>query len=88
MIVSAAMFARRETITPLEDNFEVFGPISLCIEKEKDSATLAKTLYHRYLDVITFNEAHFDQLTQVAHLLSGNIGYAIRSFFAHPSHVH
>ena len=75
------MFARRELITKLEDDFAVFGPISLGIRDEKNSITLAKTLYEHYMDDITFNESHFEQLTQVEYLLSGKIGDALRIFF-------
>lgn len=71
---------RRELVTPLEDNFTVFGPITLGIENEKDSSILAEALYQHYMGVINFDEAHFEQLTQVVHLLSGSIGGALREF--------
>ena len=59
------MFADRDLVTSLEENFTVIGPVTLGIDNEKDPASLAKTLYHHYMSDVKFDEAHGDQLTQV-----------------------
>lgn len=64
-LLSRVTYGRRELITQLEDHFAVSGPVSLGIEDENDSTTLAKTLYQHYLGVITFDDSHFEQVTQL-----------------------
>nr|ALO17576.1 juvenile hormone esterase like 7 [Scylla paramamosain] len=63
-MATRAMFVREDLVTQVEKNFTVTGPLTIGIENEKDSASMAKTLYDYYMSDINF-DAHSSQFTQL-----------------------
>nr|ALT10384.1 juvenile hormone esterase-like protein 2 [Portunus trituberculatus] len=71
-MVTRALFVREDLVTQLEENFTVIGPLSLSVENEKDSVTLAKTIYDHYMSDINFDD-HSSQFTQLYSDVSFNL---------------
>ena len=58
------MFVREDLVTELEKNFTINGPLTMGIEDNKDSISIARTMYDYYMSDINF-DAHSSQFTQV-----------------------
>lgn len=64
------MLARKDLFPALQNNFPVFGPVSLMVRPEIDDALVFSTkVYQHYLGNATIDRDHIKELTKVTNHL-------------------
>lgn len=63
---STAMLARKDLFPALQNNFSIFGPLSLTVGPEvEDPVAFSTKVYQRYLGNLTIDRDHIEEITKV-----------------------